>query len=360
MSEPKKGPRVLVIGGGAIGGTIAAHLRHQGVDVWSLVTNAETRGVLEREGYRLRGHTSLSRVANAQLVPSTNQAPAGSFDYILLAVQPPAAEAAARDALPLLAATGRFVCLQNGLSEDRIGRIVGVDRTYGAVIAWGASMPEVGVFDRTSEGGFTLGTLQGAPDAALEQLGSLLACVGPVTLTANLMGARFSKLAINCAVSTLGTLGGAELGKLLRYAFVRRLALEIISEASRVGRAAGVQFEPLSTTVNLDWLVLPSNARRGSLDVRVYLKHALLWVIGSRYRRMRSSMLRQIENRREPSVDFLNGEVVERGEHFGVPTPVNTKATALVWQIARQERRSSIETLRELYEATSRPSTVAG
>jgi 2-dehydropantoate 2-reductase len=294
-------------------------------------------------------------VPNAQVVSASSEAPQGSFDYILLAVQPPAAEAAALDALPLLAPEGRFVCLQNGLSEERIGRVVGVERTYGAVIAWGASMPEPGVFDRTSEGGFTVGTLQGAPDAGLKELAGLLASVGPVTITDNLRGARFSKLAINCAVSTLGTLGGTELGNLLRHGFVRRLALEVISEASRVGHAVGVRFEPLSTTVNLDWLVLPPGVARRSWDIRVCLKHFMLLIVGLRYRRMRSSMLRQIENRRPPSVDFLNGEVVERGERCAVPTPVNRRATELVWLIAKQQRRSSIATLRELYEATERP-----
>lgn len=352
MTPATKGPRVLIVGGGAIGGTIAAHLRHLGVDVWSLVSNADTRNALKQNGYRLQGHTRLSHVPNAQVLASTREAPERSFDFILLAVQPPAAEEAACDALPLLAETGRFVCLQNGLSEERISKVVGAERTCGAVIAWGASMPQPGLFDRTSEGGFTLGTLRGAPDTRLHELAGLLSSVGPVTLSPNLLGARFTKLAFNCAVSTLGTLGGTELGNLLRHSYVRRLALEIISETSRVGRAAGVRFEPLSTTVNLEWLVLPPGVGRDSLDPRVYLKHALLIAIGSRYRRMRSSMLRQIENRRPPSVDFLNGEVVERGERFGVPTPVNSRATDLVWKIAKGERRSSMETLQELYAST--------
>jgi 2-dehydropantoate 2-reductase len=131
------------------------------------------------------------------------------------------------------------------------------------------------------------------------------------------------------------------------------LALEIISEATRVGRAAGVTFEPLSTTVDLSWLELPAGAARNSWDPRVFLRHALLLVVGLRYRRMRSSMLRQIENRRAPSVDFLNGEIVERGERYGIPTPANRSATEFVWQVAKGTRKSSIQTLRELYDFTA-------
>ena len=62
------GTRVLVVGSGAIGGVTAAHLRHAGVDVTSLVTNAQTREALLRSGYRLRGHTSLRQVPDPRIL----------------------------------------------------------------------------------------------------------------------------------------------------------------------------------------------------------------------------------------------------------------------------------------------------
>ena len=69
-------------------------------------------------------------------------------------------------------------------------------------------MVEPGVYDRTSAGGFAIGRLDGATDPSLEEIGRVLEAVGPVTQTQNLRGARWSKLAINCAISTLGTIGG--------------------------------------------------------------------------------------------------------------------------------------------------------
>ena len=44
-------------------------------------------------------------------------------------------------------------------------------------------------------GGFTIGRPQGAVDGAVRSLSSLLEVIGPVTLTDNLLGARWSKLA---------------------------------------------------------------------------------------------------------------------------------------------------------------------
>ena len=61
---------------------------------------------------------------------------------------------------------------------------------------------------------------------------------------------------------------------------------------------------------------------------------------------MRSSMLSAIERGRPPAVDFLNGEVVERGKKHGVPTPVNAAARDLVHLLARREIEPSPATLR--------------
>ena len=72
-------------------------------------------------------------------------------------------------------------------------------------------MPEPGLYEKTAAGGFTLGYPFARPGRALDVddgvLARALESVGPVEITGNLRGKRWSKLAINCAISTLGTLG---------------------------------------------------------------------------------------------------------------------------------------------------------
>jgi 2-dehydropantoate 2-reductase len=347
------GTRVLVVGSGAIGGVTAAHLRHAGVDVTSLVTNLQTQQALANSGYRLRGHTSLRQVGDPQVLERAADGRAESFDFALLAVQPPQVEQAVVEIAPLLRPDARVVCFQNGLCEERIANIVGAERVLGGIVAWGASMPEPGLFDKTSAGGFTLGRLTGPLDPACYELGNILSSVGPVTYTSNLIGARFSKLAINCAVSTLGTLGGTNVGGLLNHPFVRRLALEIITEACDVAAALGVHIEKLATTVDVRWFALRADEARRSIHPSLLTKHALVYAVGRKYRRMRSSMLQAIERGRPPAVDFLNGELVTRGERLGIAVPVNTRARELVWQVARRERDSSMSTLRQLFADTA-------
>jgi len=156
-------PRVLVVGAGGIGGVTAATLRGATPDLalTTLTTNAAIAEALRAKGFVVRGVDGEQQV-DAGLVVTALPPDTEPFDWILLATQPPQVEDAARAAAPFLAPTGAMVCFQNGLCEPRIERIVGrPDGVVGAVVAWGASMIEPGVYERTSSGGFSIGRLDG-------------------------------------------------------------------------------------------------------------------------------------------------------------------------------------------------------
>jgi 2-dehydropantoate 2-reductase len=350
----RQSPRILLVGAGGIGGVVGSLVSGGEAELDVLTTNSTIATALQERGFRLRGDDA-GRGGKPDAVlsvpPETHD-----YDWVLLAVQPPQVEQAARSVLPALGPHGKLVCFQNGLCEERVARLVGPDRVVGGVVAWGASMVEPGVYERTSSGGFSLGVLPGGDDSRLSELARVLEVVGPVTITQNLIGVRWSKLAINCAVSTLGTLAGERLGSILRLRFVRRLALEIVSEVVQVARAEGVRLEKVAGTVDLAWLSLSPEERRKA-SVSLATKHTLMLAVGARYRRMRSSMLAAVERGREPAVDFLNGEVVERAERHGISVPVNARARELVWAVAKGERRSRRKLLRELWE-TTRPTVV--
>jgi len=333
--------RALVVGVGGIGGTIGGLVAgvDPGVRLMGLTTNGEIAGAIAARGYRVDDRTSAGEVTTA-LPPGTEP-----FDLVLLATRPPQIEDAARTALPFLKDDGALVVLCNGLCEERVADVAGPERTLGAIVAWGASMTAPGVFERTSRGGFIAGRLDGAvDDVRLARLARLLAPVGPVKVSANLRGARLSKLAINCAISPLGTIGGDRLGVLMRAQVVRRLALELITEVVAVAHAEGVRLETISGTLDLPWLAL----KRPEPTAGLLVKHAMLFAVGLKYRRLRSSMLRAIEQGRAPGVDFLSGEIVRRGARHGIPTPANEAAERLVQAIARGEEASSMASIRAL------------
>jgi 2-dehydropantoate 2-reductase len=343
-------PRILVIGCGGIGGVILGSLLGQGRRVSAVAHRPEIARAL-KAGVRLRTGGE-ERVVRGELEVHVEMPSEGTWELILLTVQPPQLEAAARAAAERLSPDGALVVFQNGLCEERAARIVGASRVMGAVVAWGASMREPGSYDRTSSGGFSLGMLDGSVDERLRSLGRLLEAVGPVDITSNLVGARWSKLAINCAVSSLGTLGGQTLGAVMMHRLARRLALEVMTETVEVARAAKIRLEKVSGTLDLEWLALTGEEKRAVGSPSLVVKHGALLAVGARYRRLRSSMLSAIERGREPAVDFLNGEVVEHGRALQVPTPVNARIQTLVHELARKHISPGLGTLRALYEET--------
>jgi 2-dehydropantoate 2-reductase len=342
-------PRILIMGAGVIGGTVAGYLSEVGAQVVACTTNEKIHDAVKSEGFRISGDGNPRSVAGRITlgVPEDEV-----FDYVFLATQPPQVELAARQALPVLSERGRMVVFQNGLCEERIGTICGPDRVIGGIVAWGASMTEPGLYDRTSSGGFQLGTNSGIHDKQLREVASLLEIVGPVTLTKNLLGARWSKLALNCCISSLGTLGGDRLGVLARVRRYRRLGLEIFAEVVAVAKAEGILLEKVSGTLDLNWIAISDKERGIPGSPNLAAKHAMLLAVGMRYRRLRSSMLSAIERGRPPSIDYLNGEVVSRGAAHGIATPVNSLIVDTIHAIARGEKQSSTKTLDEVFEAT--------
>ncbi len=362
------------MGAGGIGGIVAATLTEVGAPVTVVSTNELIRAAVDKAGFRVVDDGE-ERSIRGWISP----APEGRYDLCILATQPPNVEDAARAALPHLNDDAQVVVLQNGLCEDRIATIVGGERVIGGIVTWGASMPEPGRYERTAAGGFQIGRfeLPASPanpvsvpqarsgrrrrptemaDPVLRRVGEILEAVGPVTHTQNLRGARWSKLALNCAVSALGTIAGERLGPLVRQRRYRRLALELMTEAVEVGLAEGILLEKVSGTLDLEWIALSSADRGSNGSLGLTAKHALLLAVGLRYRRMRSSMLAAIERGRTPAIDFLNGEVVTRGDKHGIATPFNQRICETVWAIAKGTQKSSRETLDKMCGPDDRPS----
>ncbi len=328
------------MGAGGIGGIVAATLTEIGAAVTAVSTNETIRAAVDSGGYHVLDEGE-SRVVRGWIAA----APEGRYDLCILATQPPNVEQAARTAAPHLDPTAEVVVLQNGLCEERVATIVGADRVIGGIVTWSASMPSPGHYERTAAGGFALGRLSGQIDSNVRRIAELFEAIAPVSFTRNLRGARWSKLALNCAVSTLGTIAGERLGALIRVRRYRRLALEVMSEVVTIARAEDIELEKIAGTLDLDWLALTEGERESSVSMSLTTKHALMLAVGLRYRRIRSSMLAAIERGRTPAIDFLNGEVVSRGKSLGIPTPLNARVVEIVHDIAQGRQRSSRATL---------------
>ena len=349
MCNPPARPNFLVIGLGALGGVFAHAVTQAGFDTTVLVRRAEVARVIDTVGLRELRSGVLTKPRVLLAGDDWHEA----FDYIIVATQPPDVEAAVTSWVDRVGADAQWVCLQNGLCDERVAGLIGVERVIGAVVAFGAKGHGIGTCEHVPGGGLVLGRIHGQPSAQVTALAECLKPLGKVRVSQNLIGIRWSKLIVNCAISTLGTIGGDQLGPLLNKSFARELAFEIIGEAVLVARTLGIRLERLPGAVPLPWL---ANSSPDSAGIRSMAKrlaqHTAALGLGAKYRRLRSSMLRAIERGQQPAIDYLNGEVVRHAKSVGVETPINEKACDLVWAIARGERQASLETLRAFYQET--------
>lgn len=345
------GERVVVVGCGGVGGIVAAELVAAGHDVVGVTGNPKIAEAIERDGLVARLHGGAVRHVRMRAKERLDDGD-GGFQVALLAVPPNAAEQACQELLPHLEGDAPIVCFQNGLIEERLSAALGPERVVGGIVAFGASMNGPGQVEQTSGGGFVVGRLSGEIDEAVRRVARLLEAAGDVDVTPNLRGARWSKLAINCAISSLGTLGGDRLGALMRHRFVRRLCLETMTEVTQVALAEGVRLEKVSGTLDLEWLALDDDERLLPGSPSLFAKHTVLLAVGAKYRRLRSSMLSAIERGREPPVEFLNGEIARRGAKRGIPVPINAGLEERVKALGRKERTPSLAELRRFFDET--------
>ncbi|MFF8587965.1 M20/M25/M40 family metallo-hydrolase [Streptomyces althioticus] len=180
-----------VVGGGAIGGTLAFALARAGHPV--TVVDADPAHV---EAIRTHGLV-LARGDRRTSVPVravTPDAFDGRLGRVLLAVKAQATRGAVEWIAPRLEPDGYVVSVQNGFNEDLIAEYVGIDRTVAAFVNIFADVVEPGVILDGGAGALVIGEPKGAPVG--ERVRSLVADLqswGPARASDNVEGYLWAK-----------------------------------------------------------------------------------------------------------------------------------------------------------------------
>lgn len=338
-----QGQRLLLMGCGGIGGVIAGGLLETGHNL-AIVTHNEEIGQAVNDHGLIVMSPGRKRVVPATAHEHLDEVE-GPFDIVLLAMKATGVVQAAREAADYLAPEGYVVTLQNGVVEDHVGEVLGRERVVGALVGWGATMHAPGVYEMTSRGELVVGELHGSVTPRVAQLQATLETAVPTTTSTNIYGVLWSKLAINCVITSLGAATGQLLGQMLWQAPVRRLGMTIASEVVDVAEAQGIVLEPVGGTLDIYRLYLPPERRAAGSDLGILARHALLLAVGLKFRRLKSSMLQSIERGRPSEIDYMNGYVAERGKEKRVPTPANATIAALVREVDAGTRSMSPENL---------------
>src|SRR4051794_10989109 len=177
----------VVVGAGAIGGTIGARLARDGHSVLFCDADPEHVAAINSSGLTIEGPVETFAVAadavSPELLPDELHA-------VLLAVKSQHTDDALAAVAPRLASDGFVVSLQNGINEPQIAGRVGPERTVGAFVNFGADYLEPGRIFVGGRGALYLGELDGRSSRRLEQL---VRDLPDAKETANIVGFLWAK-----------------------------------------------------------------------------------------------------------------------------------------------------------------------
>ncbi|MEN8203224.1 MAG: 2-dehydropantoate 2-reductase [Bacteroidota bacterium] len=332
--------RICIVGPGAIGGVVAGVLARKGYNIQMVAKHKDLAEKISTPGIEVSGYCGDF----IQPIPSvaTGKELEGIFDYVLIATKGDALEDAATGVLPYLDENSRVVSMQNGICEDILAGVVGLERTIGCVVAWGGTMHAPGNVEMTSGGEFVLGNWKREPDEKLEILADILGNIIETRISRNILSELYSKMIINSCITTLGVISGLYLGEILVKKKARDLFIEVIREAINVAWAMGITVAPgAGGKLQYYKFVAP-----GFLSG--FKRHLIIRVIGMKYKKIKSSSLQSLERGRKTEVDNYNGYISAKGRKFNVPTPVNNQLTRMVKEIEEGKRQISPENFNEL------------
>ncbi|MSQ18925.1 MAG: 2-dehydropantoate 2-reductase [Betaproteobacteria bacterium] len=245
--------RILIVGGGAVGGVLCAYLgaAHRNV---TLLARGDTARLIAKQGIHLTTPEQETIVTRPPVVVSA--AEAGIQDIILLATKAFSLPDAMRALTGAIGIHTLVVPVVNGVpwwfgtpaapirSVDPQGSLIAAvppERLVGATIYSPVSRSQSGEWIHAAPGRLTLGpTVPGESSAAAERVVAIfLGTAYRATVTRDIHRAVWSKLVTNASFNTLCALTGTNQQDVARDDRLGKLAQDIMREIEILAQAAG-------------------------------------------------------------------------------------------------------------------------
>jgi 2-dehydropantoate 2-reductase len=354
MVSTSSKPRIAVVGAGAVGGYIGAHLTHAGhdvtlIDLWP--AHVET---MQAKGLKISGMTEAEAftvpVKAIHLTQAQEIAKGQPIDIAILSVKSYDTVWATSFIAQYLSPDGYIVSAQNSINETAIASVVGWGKTVGCMVGnnYAVDLYEPGCIRRTMPKGGTYAALQvgevhGRITPRVKQLAALMSAVDKSDTTTNLWGVRWSKLVVNGmrnGVSAATGMGGNERDGHDR---IRRIVMQLAGEAVKVGRAQGLDLETIAG------LEPDLYAAAIDGDAAAFGRVEASMVAGTkgtaRSALQRPSMAQDMAKGRRTEIEHMNGLIAARGKSVGCLAPTHEALTGVVQRVERGEIPAKPENL---------------
>jgi 2-dehydropantoate 2-reductase len=339
---------VLIWGGGAIGGTLAAYWARAGVPVQMVDIVPEHVEACRTRGLRISGPIEEFTVRVPAALPTEVS---GQFKRIVLAVKAQATDAALVMLAPHLAPDGFILSAQNGLNEIAIAHKVGAARTMGCFVNFGADWHAPGEILFGNRSAVVVGEIEGPAQQRTRDMHALLQTFEPdAILTDNIWGYLWGKLAYGAmlfATALTPDSMSANFADPRRTIVFDRLGREVMAVAAKRG-VTPVGFDGFDPAA-----FLPSGDAIRSAAVIGWLTD-----FTAQSAKTHSGIYRDLAVRkRRTEVDPQIGIIAELGREAGIATPALIHLVALIHDIEDGRRRMAFETFQLLVDTCTSAST---
>jgi 2-dehydropantoate 2-reductase len=302
MSTTASGPKVAVVGAGAVGGYFGGMLARAGVPVVMIGRPAFVEAV-KKDGLVL-DTVNFREVVRPDA--SSDMAAVAGANLVLFCVKATDTATTAKELAKHIAPSAILVSLQNGVNNaEEIYAASGLD-ALPAVVYVAAAMPTPGQIKHLGRGDLVIGPA----NKKTESVAKLFTDASvPCRISENIAGELWTKLIWNCALNALSGLGKVTYGEIVGSADARRLVATVVDEVLAVAKAKGIHPPGLED---------PKVALAGAFKVAEQMSGT------------RSSTAQDMARGKRTEIASLNGYIAKQGEELGVPTPVNQALYTLV------------------------------
>ena len=298
------GPRIAVMGAGAVGCYFGGMLARAGASV-TLIGRPRHVEAITSSGLFLDTLHFQQQIAVAA---SSDLSAARRAEIVLFCVKTYDTEEAAQALAMHLAPGAVVVSLQNGVDNVERIRSAAKIEAIPAVVYVACAMTAPGRVKHSGRGDLVIGEVWSNDrlKRALEGIATLFERSGiPCRVSENIAGDLWTKMIINCAYNAISALGRAKYHMLARNRWTRDLMKQVTEEAIAIARGAGVRLPDVDMVETV-------------------------WKLADTMSQATSSTAQDIARGRRTEIDSLNGYLVRRGAELGVATPVNQTLHGLV------------------------------
>ena len=233
--------RILVVGAGALGGLVGAHLAEAGEETVLIEINAARARLISETGLLISKEGEAERCVRMNVVTTLEGIEA--VDLVFVSVKSYQTEGAVKGVLPVIGPSTRVLSLQNGIGNTAtMARILGPERvlcgiTYHSIQHTGPNRLRY----RAGIKPIQIAPYDGSITPEIEAIGEVFRRAGLATdVVENIDHVTWQKLLHNAVVNPVSAVTGLSCREMLQdgdpMTFIRELCMEIVA----VIRARGV------------------------------------------------------------------------------------------------------------------------